>query len=198
MGWLIGWHSRSALIQHLCENNGVKTIKRFFSGNNMWTVQESKDGVRFICLYKIIGGRGQDWGYKDIDESMGPYEETCPLSFFALAPAMDIAWRERCKAAHERTYMKLENGDYVVLTNGRTYRVVSSRPLKGVDVLTGMYYRIPRRMLSSKNPTPHSILREAAGNSETMDIHRQIVRIAHYLGNTQLERRPIVPEVVNV
>lgn len=192
MGWLIGWNSRSELIKHLCEDNGVKTIKRFFSGNDMWTVQESKDGTRFIALYKIVGGNGQQWGYKDIEECMGPYEETCPVSFFDLTPLVgDAAFRERCKVAQARRNMKLDLGDHVKLVNGRTYRVTSARPLKGVDVVTGVHYRLPRKMLASKNPTPHSILREASGNVETLDTHQQIVRIAHYLGNTQLERRPI-------
>jgi hypothetical protein len=162
MGWLIGWHSRNELVKHLCEDNGVKTLKRFFSGNDMWTVQETKTGERFICLYKIVGGRNQDWGYKDIDESMGPYETSCPLSFFGLAPVVDAEWRERCKAAHVVKFMKLALGDHIMLTNGRKYRVVSVRPLKAVDAVTGQLFRIPRGLLVRKVLDTVAILREAA------------------------------------
>ena len=166
MGWLIGWHSRNELVKHLCEDNGVVTVKRFFSGNDMWTVQETKTGERFICLYKIVGGRNQDWGYKDIDESMGPCETSCPLSFFDLVPCPDygyaVEFREQCRAAHARKYMKLAVGDTVRLTNGRKYRITSTRPLKGTDVVTCDSYCIPRRMLSRKMLDTVAILREAA------------------------------------
>jgi hypothetical protein len=166
MGWLIGWADRKSLVQHLCEDNGVKTVKRFFSGNDLWTVQETKTGDRFICLYKMVGGRNQDWGYKDIDEASGPFEETCPLSFFDMVPCPTygyaVEFRERCKAAHARKQMPLVKGDVVRLTNGETYTISEvGRRLRGHDV-HGQTFRIPRRMLVRKLANTVAILREAA------------------------------------
>ena len=75
MGWLFGWNTRKELVDHLCEGNGVKTLKRCFKGNNMWAVQQTEDGLVFAVLY-LIKGRNESrdgWGYKDVDETMGPY-----------------------------------------------------------------------------------------------------------------------------
>ena len=152
MGWLIGWADRKSLVEHLCSGNGVTTLARFFSGNNLWTVQETKTGDRFICLYQMTGGRNQDWGYKDVDETMGPYQDTCPLSFFDMVPCPDygyaVEFRERCRAAHAKKQMPLAVGQTVTLTNGKDYKLTQvGRSLRGYDVVHGYAYRIPRRML---------------------------------------------------
>ena len=171
MGWLIGWATRKALIEHLCNDNGVKTLKRFFSGNDMWTVQETPTGDRFICLYKIVGGRNQDWGYKDIEESMGPYEDSCPLSFLDMVPTPEgyaAEFRERCKAAHARKHQRIAVGDVVLLTNGRCYKVTNVERGRirayGAGVNPEGFVRIPRKMLvrviAQSNPV--DVIRECA------------------------------------
>ena len=44
---------------------------------------------------------GTVWGYKDMDERMGPYEDKCPASILALLTPTDnkdaIEWRARCR-----------------------------------------------------------------------------------------------------
>ena len=59
-------------------------------------------------------GRGKDgtvWGYKDMDETVGPNEDKCPASILALLSPTDSKnakeWRDRCREnirikAHER------------------------------------------------------------------------------------------------
>ena len=55
-----------------------------------------------ICLTYGRGRDGSVWGYKDMDETMGPYEDRCPASVLALLTPTDdkdaLKWRERCRA----------------------------------------------------------------------------------------------------
>lgn len=107
MGWLFGHYTRASLVEHLTNGDGVKTLKRCFRGNNMWAVHEHTDnnGVihRWACLYLIKGNpRVQNdhcnWGYKDVDETMGPYKTDFPLSWLELLTPTDsehaLKWRE--------------------------------------------------------------------------------------------------------
>lgn len=111
MGWLIGWSSRKSLVEHLLkpvENDRFVQvpIAKSFSGNDLWTVweQRRKPGAlealasgsvehiavgRYIVLFKLVGGRNRDWGYKAIEESCGPCEVTCPLKFLDMAPPIE-------------------------------------------------------------------------------------------------------------
>ena len=115
MGWLFGWDSRKSLVRHLVEGNGVKTLKSCSVGNNLWTVQEytTNEGeqVHFACLYLIKGppyGRddGHGWGYKDVDETMGPNEISFPYTWLDLLTPTDSKyaneWRARVKARGEK------------------------------------------------------------------------------------------------
>ena len=105
MGWLFGWDTRKQLVDHLCYGNGVETLKRKFVGNNMWAVQRTKEGVVFACLYLIQGGRNNDWGYKDVDETMGPYKHDFPVSWLDLLSPCDseysISWRKKVRERAE-------------------------------------------------------------------------------------------------
>jgi hypothetical protein len=54
--------------------------------------------------------RDEGWGYKDMDESMGPCESKCPLSYFEMVPCPDNTsarrWRERCRWDREVVALK--------------------------------------------------------------------------------------------
>ena len=111
MGWLFGWDTRKQLIDHLCYGNGVETLKRKFVGNNMWAVQRTKEGITFACLYLIKGNpRVTDdpcnWGYKDVDETMGPYQHDFPVSWLDLLSPCDseyaVSWRENVRKRAEQ------------------------------------------------------------------------------------------------
>lgn len=128
MGWLYGWPSREDLIRHLTEetrwvtNDGhtrtTKTLHKTLRGNTLWTVRETKrsedphatlwigcDLLR-TCLVSPRDDYPPQWGYKDMDESMGPTEVSCPLKYIVIVPcpvhgyARD--WRERVKKHHEQ------------------------------------------------------------------------------------------------
>lgn len=111
MGWLFGHYTRKSLVDHLCYGNGVETLKRKFVGNNMWAVQRTKEGITFACLYLIKGNpRVTDdpcnWGYKYVDETMGPYQYDFPVSWLDLLSPTDSenakAWRQAVRERAER------------------------------------------------------------------------------------------------
>lgn len=143
MGWLFGWDTRKQLADHLINDNGVKTIKHCFKGNNIWAVQEytypidyrdpAKAGttVRFIALYLIKGpvfGKGHlrdGWGYKDMDESAGPYYHNCPVSYLDMVPdpgSHATEWRAKVRELAERSKRKLVEGQKISLY-GQEYTV---------------------------------------------------------------------------
>lgn len=110
MGWLFGHYERSTLVKHLTDGNGVKTIKHCLVGNNLWCVHEH-DGQRWACLYLLRGSpRIKDdpynWGYKDVDETMGPNEISFPYTWLDLLTPTDSKyaneWRARVKARGEK------------------------------------------------------------------------------------------------
>jgi hypothetical protein len=123
MGWLFKHgQNRHDLIEELTaeqrneHGHTWKAIKRAAVGNNLWAVIEHvhPEGKieRYIMLFKL-GKSGGAWGYKDIGEDCGPYEDNCPLSFFDLAPLADDDksyardWRERVRQAHTVRSQKL-------------------------------------------------------------------------------------------
>lgn len=110
MGWLFGYYERRTLIEHLVNGNGVKTLKHFLSGNNLWCVHEH-DGQRWACLYLLRGSPRikndpYNWGYKDVCESMGPNEISFPYTWLDLLTPTDSKyaneWRARVKARGEK------------------------------------------------------------------------------------------------
>jgi hypothetical protein len=124
MGWCFGWQTRKGLINHLTDHrshskpNGDETVfttlARCFIGNikrkgTLWAVQQSayrigqhgewQLGQPFIIAYLLdYGGSKHEWGYKDVEESMGPLETNCPLAYLDMAPAESPEWRERVRA----------------------------------------------------------------------------------------------------
>jgi len=137
---------------------------------------DGKSGVeRFIAL-DLIGcevdpyGRGRAWwGYKDLSESSGPYEVSCPLSFLRLVPPDKGPfvgnWRERVVAYHaerKARLFKIGVGDRVKLVEGVTVRgvvvseatITHTKPLMGTVEIEGSLVNvsIKRRHLVAKLP----------------------------------------------
>lgn len=164
MGWLYTQNqTRRQLIEHVTKTwehtngSGVTTcLARACRGNNLWAVFEAKYNEqpteRFIMLIMMKNGGVDGWGYKDVSESMGPYQDSCPLGFLDMVPEVPqhgLAFRERVRAYHMRTSQKLAVNQVIKLTNTREYRVATLKPLRAVDMLTGILYRVPRRMLTT-------------------------------------------------
>lgn len=156
MGWLFGWNTRKELVDHLCEGNGVKTLKRKFVGNNMWAVQQStrthepvvrfdklgkrvvetETTITFAVLYLIKGpaygnkNYRHGWGYKDVDETMGPYKLDFPVSWLDLLSPCDseyaVEWRKKVRErAAEMARFKV--GTTWRRSDGSTWTIVQRR-----------------------------------------------------------------------
>lgn len=114
MGWLFGWETKESLVEHLLrqDNSNVDVIDHSLRGSNLWMLCRMKnatsgypEGYKFITLCKLqfspgAGPWDRDWGYKDIDESMGPVEMDCPEKFLSQSDdtsEFGTAWRARCR-----------------------------------------------------------------------------------------------------
>ena len=170
MGTYGGYNSRKELVEEVTktwENEHAVQVaeKKFFSGNDLWVLfkrtskHASTDIERFIVLFKISRWGEGNWAYKPIEESMGPFEYSCPISFLDAAqhpfpdgyPEGYSDWRAAVRAHHARRNQKVAVGQTVKLTNGREYRVteVRGRKISGIGVDDGYRYTLPRKMLSA-------------------------------------------------
>lgn len=155
MGWLFGWDTRKQLVDHLTDGNGVKTLKRCFKGNNMWAVQECKDGTVFACLYLIRGpayGNKNDrdgWGYKDVDETMGPNQTDFPPAWLDLLSPCDSPYSVDWRAAVRQRGEKLKQAKLKSKWKGygHTFEIIARRSptsFRAIDE-DGMTWRLTQR-----------------------------------------------------
>ncbi|WP_447859728.1 hypothetical protein [Nitrospira calida] len=169
MGWsfTVG-ASRSDIIQERTRswsNGAVKAVclRHAVRGNVLWTVWEQTfaDGrtERFIgcdVLHKAEDG----WGYKGMEELMGPCYHTCPLEYLDLVPPANESWREKVRTYHARRQAQhqlsrsLSIGDRVRL-HPNTARIdeaeiVSLKPL--IVAGCSRRYRISRALIAEILP----------------------------------------------
>jgi len=129
MGWLFGFNSPSEIRRDL---NAQRTTTKLLGqkatayGRHLWSVYETPAGEKFINLDLIDRGHDGVWGYKDMDESMGPCTYDCPLALLDLAgeTTNEYAkkWRESVRAHHASKSRRFEPGQTVSLY-GRNYRI---------------------------------------------------------------------------
>lgn len=165
MGWLFGHYERSTLVKHLTDGNGVKTIKHCLVGNNLWCVHEH-DGQRWACLYLLRGSpRIKDdpcnWGYKDVDESMGPYEISFPYTWLDLLTPTDSQyaneWRARVKARGEKLQKAIVGSKWFFRNGGYTVVKRRSPTCWIVKDDNGYQYRMSSKMLAAANLLPEGL-----------------------------------------
>jgi hypothetical protein len=102
-----GMSVKSTCLAH-CYRGGV------FSGV-LWTVWERsftkneaevQPNERWIGCDLLRSQRGFGWGYKDMDESMGPSFYSCPLKYLDLVPIErfggNAEWRATVRRYHQR------------------------------------------------------------------------------------------------
>lgn len=158
MGWLFTHGtSKSDIIRKLvsAEENDKRrweTVAHCIRGNVLWVVSQityKRDNrqERFIVCYLLRSSEGYGWGYKDMTESMFPYQFSCPLKYLEMAPVANEKWRAEVRAYHECHHRRVEIGQKIGLVNASIPWVVitSTKPLLGI--YAGLRYRVPRRML---------------------------------------------------
>jgi hypothetical protein len=158
MGWLFSrrWETKADLIRHLTGpgygGERLRCARHALRGNVLWTVHERRadDGTtrRFIGCFLLAKERDAGWGYKDMDESMGPCFHSCPLGYLDDVPCPDSGhareWRGRVRERHALDKAVIPVGHYVQVGD-RCMRVVSTRPLRAT--FGGVTYRLPRRYI---------------------------------------------------
>ena len=125
MGWLYldECRTNTALVDEikrdLAQNKDITVLDSALTsgGRHLWVAMEYR-GVRFVMLYLMSTSRGA-WGYKDMDESMGPCYYDCPKRLLAVTehypkeveePRSKYAleWREKVIAYHAEQKNKRE------------------------------------------------------------------------------------------
>lgn len=123
--------------------------------------------IAFVALIQRVRGDYYNFGYKDMDESMGPSEAECPARILdLLTPVEDLdlgengtqwatEWRKRCRenADKQASRPKVRKGDTVKLaskfkfTNGvedDTFTLVDGKRNRWTTS-SGMLVRLPAR-----------------------------------------------------
>lgn len=124
MGWdyCIEWKTKQHVVDYLTrtweriypkvegytsETIRNTSIKHTLKGNTLWIIREvitkeTQEKRSYIeCVLISYGRRDKCYGYKAMDESMGPYYYDCPLSFLKLAPVANQKWRDTVIAYHK-------------------------------------------------------------------------------------------------
>lgn len=136
--------------------------------------QVMKNGVGgevFAVICKVLWNpnskSGEQFGYKDMSESMGPCEASCPQNILDLLTPTEnqhaLDWRQRCGENLKRRARKLDDGD----------RIRLEAPLTFTDGHIGQEFIVEKRgrKLSFRDPDTHSRYRI----SRFMDLHWQVV-----------------------
>ena len=136
MGWLFSdrWLSRKDLGDHLINGNGLKTIRHRWVGCNLHCVHEhtNEQGktFRWACIYLTKGRKGFAHGYKDVDETMGPYQHDFPVSWLDLLSPIDseyaVSWRENVRKRAEQM-SRFKVGTTWRRSDGSTWTIVQRR-----------------------------------------------------------------------
>jgi hypothetical protein len=170
MGWLYGWHSPTEVRKHLREeierSHTVLAERATAFSTHYWVLAErehQEGGMRrIIFLFLIRGskrafGRG-DYGYKDMDESMGPCYYDCPLDLIDMAgpPPNEYAatWREAVRAWHakKRAKLALREGQLILLDfTGKFYRILKPQKRSWLmrEVRTGKLWKLPPKQFGN-------------------------------------------------
>jgi len=125
-------------------------------GNVLWVLHEySYDSGKidkWIGCYLLRSDKGYGWGYKPMDESVGPYYYSCPLSYLELAPVVCQEWRDGVIEYHKRFEVakRVQIGQTVKLVEGCLIPeviITSKSPFLGK--YQGMTYRVKKKLIES-------------------------------------------------
>lgn len=140
MGWMFEQDAtRKDMVKELTapRESGTVTLRHCLRGNVLYTLRETLNTAtgkveRWIGVDLLAKDPSCGWGYKDMDETMGPYYYECPLAYLDEAGETTHArareWREKVRAhhAHVTAIRNARPGDRVVFVEGTT---VGGRPV---------------------------------------------------------------------
>lgn len=103
MGWLYSssWKSQKDVEKHILGSiaEGYKCLDTSSRAGELYAAIQRPDGEVFI-LTILIRSSGGEFGYKDIEEDMGPLYYNCPerlLQLSTMQDATSVEWREKCR-----------------------------------------------------------------------------------------------------
>lgn len=150
MGWLFGYRNTTEIKSDLNAMRGnLKVVDQKVTsyGRHIWSLYETATGERFINL-DLCEKHEREWGYKDMDETMGPCYYDCPMTLIQQAgPTPHVTaqtWRESVKEFHARRARKLLVGNKIRMW-GKDYTVVSAGHKKIIRREDGAMFRLTRR-----------------------------------------------------
>lgn len=116
MGWLFCEPTRKQLVDRIMGDHfaGEHVVIKDHShqGNKLWVLYAYRHDPdnRFIVLYLLAGTPrrpgeyvSNPWGYKDVDESLGPTHYGCPERLLKQSTCNHdyaVAWRDECRKAN--------------------------------------------------------------------------------------------------
>ena len=146
------------------DRRGLRVIKSVWQGRAYYAACQPYDtaseGNPFavICLvrWNPKAANGEIFAYKDMDETVGPHEDECPLSVLeALGPSehpFALDWRRRCYRNARLLRRRLADGDRIrfaspiAFTDGtkRSEFIVSQKGSRTIFICptSGLGYRI--------------------------------------------------------
>lgn len=114
MGTYSGYTSRQQIRSELTHEGKYASC---WVGNHLWIKYPASacaHAIPFIGLALVQRYSLEDWAYKPIDETMGPYQDTCPNKYLDDVPVPPasvvgdrthewcVDFRNRCRARNER------------------------------------------------------------------------------------------------
>ena len=113
--------------QFTWERDGVRStvlrstlvrMRTYYAATERVSATSAREVFAIVCLvrYNPRDREGYVFGYKDMDEGMGPCESECPAAILDLLTPTDrdyaVTWRARCRAAAEQRAARprLRNG----------------------------------------------------------------------------------------
>ena len=135
--------------------NGYTVLKDSIVGNTWYAaVREEKSGDVFAAVVLTEDGdKDYNFGYKDMDETVGPIECDCPKSILRELGETDSLlandWRIRCWKKIEKKETKEKYRGLPVYTririnyNGKETEVVKLPPVEGVCYRNGKPFKHP-------------------------------------------------------
>lgn len=113
MGWLYKWAcpTRKHIVDDLVgqySTNGWEILEKGSTayGRRLWMCMrhpQSNGGKSFVVLF-LLGSSDGYWGYKDIDETMGPYQWDCPAKVLDAADPPANEWATKWRAIVRQTH----------------------------------------------------------------------------------------------
>lgn len=134
------------------------SMKTYYAAVERLKAGEPRQVCAIVCLvkYNPRDRRGEIFGYKDMDEFMGPGEARCPATILDLLTPTDDAyaleWRRRCRDAVARRAArpKLKHGTTVVFEEPIAFR--DGRSFERLTVVVD-----PRRPRAIRFRSPDSV-----------------------------------------